>query len=152
MYKYIRSAGIFAMIALVASCKKYIEYNPHDSYQVTALDYLQSESDYRTMEISVYTPLQWLNQVVPIGDIASDNAVSGGESASDVLDLQQIDDFSLTPVNGSLANIWQYAYEGVNRANYLLRITKKGAVLDSIRGPQHLQEILARYKKYPPIL
>src|SRR5882757_7441987 len=125
MYKYIRTAGIFAMIALLASCKKYISYNPHDSYQVTALDYLQSESDYRTMEVSVYTPLQWLNQVVPIGDIASDNAVSGGESASDVLDLQQIDDFSLTPVNGSLANVWQYAYEGVNRANYLLQYEAK---------------------------
>ncbi|HTI10396.1 MAG TPA: RagB/SusD family nutrient uptake outer membrane protein [Puia sp.] len=125
MYKYIRTAGILGMIALLASCKKYIEYNPHDSYQVTALDYLQSESDYRTMEVSVYTPLQWLNQVVPIGDIASDNAVSGGESASDVLDLQQIDDFSLTPVNGALANIWQYAYEGVNRANYLLQYAAK---------------------------
>jgi hypothetical protein len=37
------------------------------------------------MGVSVYTPIQWLNQVVPIGDIASDNAVAGGENASDVL-------------------------------------------------------------------
>lgn len=119
MKKYIKIASAFAIVALLASCKKYIEYSPYDSYQVTALDYLQSELDYRTMGVSVYTPLQWLNQVVPIGEIASDNAVSGGESASDVLDLQQIDDYTLTPVNGTLANIWQYAYEGVNRANYL---------------------------------
>jgi hypothetical protein len=77
------------------------------------------------MEISVYTPLQWLNQVVPIGDIASDNAVAGGESASDVLDLQQIDDFTLTPVNGTLAQVWQYAYEGINRANYLFQFKDK---------------------------
>jgi hypothetical protein len=40
----------------------------------------------------------------------------------------------------------------VNRANFLLRITRKGAVLDTIRSPEHLQEILDRYKKYPPIL
>jgi hypothetical protein len=125
MNKYIRTVSVAGTLLLLASCKKYISYNPHDSYQVTALDYLQSESDYRTMEVSVYTPLQWLNQVVPIGDIASDNAVSGGESASDVLDLQQIDDFTLTPVNGTLANIWQYAYEGVNRANYLLEYEAK---------------------------
>ena len=125
MNKYIKIASVFSLIALLGSCKKYIQYNPHDSYQVTALDYLQSESDYRTMEVSVYTPLQWLNQVVPIGDIASDNAVAGGESASDVLDLQQIDDYTLTPVNGTLANIWQYAYEGVNRANYLLQYEAK---------------------------
>ena len=125
MNKYIRTASMIGAIALLASCKKYITYDPHDVYQVTAQDYLQSESDYRTMEVSVYTPLQWLNQVVPIGDIASDNAVSGGESASDVLDLQQIDDYTLTPVNGTLAGIWQYAYEGVNRANYMTQYKAK---------------------------
>jgi starch-binding outer membrane protein, SusD/RagB family len=124
MKKYLKLAGLFLSLAVFVSCKKYISYNPHDAYQVTALDYLQSESDYRTMGVSVYTPLQWINQVVPIGEIASDNAVSGGESASDVLDLQQIDDYTLTPVNGALANIWQYAYEGVNRANYLSQYRK----------------------------
>ncbi|WP_431216995.1 RagB/SusD family nutrient uptake outer membrane protein [Puia sp. P3] len=123
MHKYILTA--VAGMALLASCKKYISYDPHDTYKVTALDYLKTESDYRTMEVSVYTPLQWLDQVVPIGDIASDNAVSGGESASDVLDLQQIDDFTLTPVNGTLTQIWQYAYEGVNRANYLFQYRDK---------------------------
>jgi starch-binding outer membrane protein, SusD/RagB family len=119
MKTYSKLAGICFLLAVLASCKKYIAYNPHDAYLVTAQDYLQSESDYRTMEISTYTPLQWLNQVVPIGDIASDNAVSGGESASDVLDLQQIDDYTVNPVNGTLASIWQYAYEGVNRVNYM---------------------------------
>ena len=125
MHKYIKMGAVVAGIALLASCKKYISYDPHDTYKVTALDYLQTESDYRTMEVSVYTPLQWLNQVVPIGDIASDNAVAGGESASDVLDLQQIDDFTLSPVNGTLTQIWQYAYEGVNRANYLVQYKDK---------------------------
>jgi starch-binding outer membrane protein, SusD/RagB family len=125
MNKHIKTASVIGVITLLASCNKYIETTPHDRYQVTALDYLQSESDYRTMEISVYTPLEWLNQVVPIGDIASDNAVAGGESASDVLDLQQIDDFTLTPVNGTLSSLWQYAYEGVNRANYILQYKDK---------------------------
>jgi tetratricopeptide (TPR) repeat protein len=119
MKKYITIAGALSIIILLASCKKWVDYNPHQDFVVTAQDYLQSESDYRTMEISVYTPLQWLNQVVPVGDIASDNAVSGGESASDVLSLQQIDDYTLTPVNSTLADIWQSAYEGINRANYM---------------------------------
>jgi len=119
MKKNIKIAVFLGAIGLIASCKKFVDYNPQDAYLVTASSYLQSESDYRTMEISVYTPLQWLNQVVPIGDIASDNAVAGGESASDVLDLQQIDQFTTSPTNGSLLNIWQFAYEGINRANYL---------------------------------
>ena len=42
MHKYIRTASIIGLIALLASCKKYIEYNPHDSFQVTSLDYLES--------------------------------------------------------------------------------------------------------------
>jgi hypothetical protein len=71
------------------------------------------------MAISVYTPIQWLNQTVPVGDIASDNSVSGGENSSDVLSLQQIDDFTHTPVNSTLTEIWQAAYEGINRANYM---------------------------------
>ena len=119
MKKYIKIAVVIGAVSLIAACKKFIQFKPQDSYLVTADSYLQSESDYQTMEISVYTPLQWLNQVVPIGDIASDNAVAGGESASDVLDLQQIDQYRPTPTNGTLAGIWQYAYEGINRANYL---------------------------------
>lgn len=73
---------------MFASCNKWVDYNPHEDYLITELDYLRSESDYRTMAVSVYTPIQWLNQAVPVSDIASDNAVSGGENASDVLALQ----------------------------------------------------------------
>lgn len=40
----------------------------------------------------------------------------------------------------------------VNQANFLLRISKKGANLDAIRSPQQLQQILATYKKFTPIL
>jgi hypothetical protein len=117
--KYIKIASLIVLITIVASCKKFVSYDPHQDYLTTQQDYLQSESDYRTMAISVYTPLQWLNQMVPVGDIASDNSVSGGESASDVLSLQQIDDHSNTPINSTMTDLWQVAYEGINRANYI---------------------------------
>lgn len=121
MKKYFQILAVASCALSLAACQKWVDYNPHDDFKVTDQDYLKSESDYRTMEISVYTPMQWLNQVVPIGDIASDNAVSGGESASDVLSLQQIDDYTVNPVNSTLSDIWQSAYEGVNRANYLIQ-------------------------------
>ncbi|GAB2831825.1 RagB/SusD family nutrient uptake outer membrane protein [Ferruginibacter profundus] len=117
--KNIKILSLVFLITTLASCKKWVDYNPHDEYKITDLDYLKSESDYRTMAVSVYTPMQWLNQAVPVGDIASDNAVSGGENASDVLSLQQIDDYTLTPVNSTLTELWQAAYEGINRANYM---------------------------------
>ncbi len=112
--------AVFALLVITLnSCKKWVDYNPRDEFRITELDYLKSESDYRTMAVSAYTPLQWLNQTLQVGEIASDNEVSGGESASDVLSLQQIDDFTHTPVNSTLTEIWSAAYEGINRVNYL---------------------------------
>ena len=107
------------------ACKKWTDYDPREDYRVTELDYLRAESDYRTMAVSVYTPLQWLNQQVPIADIASDNSVAGGENASDVVPLQQIDDYTHTPVNSTLTELWQAAYEGINRANYMHQYKEK---------------------------
>ncbi len=116
---HIKIVSLLFFAAMFTSCKKWVDYNPQEDFVITELDYLKSETDYRTMAVSVYTPLQWLNQVVPIGDIASDNSVAGGENASDVIPLQQIDDYTLTPVNSTLAELWIAAYEGINRANYM---------------------------------
>src|SRR5687767_7456653 len=132
-YRIIKLFTLLLIASFFTACNKWVDYNPREDFRTTELDYLKSESDYRTMEISVYTPLQWLNQQVPIGDIASDNAVSGGENASDVLALQQIDDYSHTPVNSSLTDLWQAAYEGVNRANYMFQYKDKnpaGEIVD----------------------
>ena len=115
----IKIVSLLFLASLLTSCKKWVDYNPHDDFRITELDYLKSESDYRTMAVSVYTPIQWLNQAVVVGEIASDNAVSGGENASDVLSLQQIDDYTHTPVNSTLTELWQASYEGINRANYM---------------------------------
>jgi hypothetical protein len=116
---YIKVIGLVALITMGTACTKFADYNPHEDFKITDQDYLKTETDYRTMVISAYSPLQWLNQMQPLGDIASDNSVAGGESASDVLPLQQIDDYTLTPVNSTLTDLWQVAYEGINRANYL---------------------------------
>ncbi|OPZ31992.1 MAG: SusD family protein [Bacteroidetes bacterium ADurb.BinA174] len=118
--KDIFKIAVFVLfIALIQGCQDWVDFDPKDEYKITDADYLRSESDYRTMVVSTYSPLQWLNQVVVIGDIASDNAVSGGENASDVLNLQQIDDYTVTTNNGALEEIWKVSYEGINRVNYL---------------------------------
>ncbi len=116
---YLKIISFLLIITMFSSCKKWVDYNPRDDFRVTDLDYLKSETDYRTMAVSTYSPLQWLNQSVPIGDIASDNAKAGGENSSDVLPLQQIDDMTHTAVNDQLLEIWRASYEGINRVNYL---------------------------------
>jgi hypothetical protein len=117
------SIGLIIMLSIFVGCSDVIEFDPHDEYAVTEIDYLQTASDYQTMAVSCYTPSQWLNQVMIIGDLASDNSVAGGENASDVLAFQNIDDYDyqLLANNSTLEDIWKSAYEGVNRTNYLLK-------------------------------
>ena len=85
------SIGFIMIVSIWIGCSDVVEFNPQDEYAVTETDYLQTPLDYQTMAVSCYTPSQWLNQVMVIGDVASDNAVAGGENASDVLYFQNID-------------------------------------------------------------
>lgn len=131
----IKIIGTLLLSMLFISCNKWVDYNPKDDFKITDQEYLKSEADYRAMAVAAYAPLQWLNQIVPVGDIATDNSVTGGESASDVLSLQQIDDFTYTPVNSTLADLWQSSYEGINRVNYLYQYKDKNLANQNISFP-----------------
>ena len=50
-----------------------------------------------------------------------------------------------------LEGVWTNSPD-VIKANFLVKITKKGVALDVIKTPQQLQQILASYKKFTPIL
>ena len=50
-----------------------------------------------------------------------------------------------------LEGVWTNSPD-VLKANYLVRVTKKGVTLDAIRTPQQLQQVLAFYRKFTPIL
>lgn len=51
-----------------------------------------------------------------------------------------------------LTGVWTNS-PNVNKASFIVRISRtKGVTLDEIRSPQQLQQILAGFKKYPPIL
>ena len=123
--KSLKILSAVILVTSLASCKKWVDYNAHQDFLITEQDYLQTEGDYRAMAVGVYSPLQWMNQIVPVGDIASDNSVTGGESASDVLSLQQIDKFTHYPINSTIADLWQVMFEGINRANYLYQYKDK---------------------------
>ena len=111
--------GITALFLVSTGCEKFVDYDPQEDYQITANDYLKTADDYQKMAVGVYTPLQWLYANPVIGDVASDNSVAGGENATDVLGLQQIDDYTTNSNNSYLTEAWKSCYEGINRANYL---------------------------------
>ena len=118
--KLIKSLFALLIIAIIFSgCKKFIAYDPHQDYQITADDYFKTADDYQKMVIGTYSPLQWLWANKVIGDVASDNSVSGGENATDQIGFQQIDDYQINANNSYLTEAWKSCYEGINRANYL---------------------------------
>lgn len=116
-YKYFIS--LFLIVSITTGCEKFVDYDPKEDFQITADTYLTNEDDYQKMVVGTYSPLQWLWANPVIGDIASDNSVTGGENATDQVGFQQIDDYQANGTNENLAEAWKACYEGINRANYL---------------------------------
>jgi len=96
-----------------------------DRYSIDSESYFNSETDYYNALVGAYDLLQSSYVNVMLGEIASDNTLSGGESATDVIGFQQIDDMTHTPVNSNLRDIWNWMYAGVNRANFILEFQDK---------------------------
>jgi|TARA_B110000238_G_C16113885_1_gene433944 hypothetical protein len=88
-------------------------------------DYFNTEEDYQNALIGAYDLLQSSYINVMLGEIASDNTLAGGESATDVIGIQEVDDMTHTPVNAQLRDIWGWMFSGVNRANYILEFKDK---------------------------
>ncbi len=105
----------------IFSCEDYVEFNAKDTHQIDASVYFRTPQDFEDALVGTYDVLQWGLYNIMIGDIASDNSLCGGESATDVVGLQKIDDFLHDPENDQLTSIWKFMYEGINRANYILQ-------------------------------
>lgn len=94
-------------------------------YSIDSENYFNAEADYENALIAAYDLLQASYLNVMIGEIASDNTLAGGESAVDVIGIQQVDDMIHTPVNAQVRDIWNWMFAGVNRAAYILEFKDK---------------------------
>ena len=116
--KTIMSLVLF--VGLIYSCSDdFVEVSPTSD---NSEDFFNTQKDYEDALIGAYDLLQSTYLNVMLGEIASDNTLAGGESATDVLGIQEIDDMTHTPLNAQLRDIWSWMYAGVNRANYILEI------------------------------
>ena len=99
-----------------------------DNTKVYAEDsesFFNSEADYYNALVAAYDPLQSTFINVLMGEIASNNTLCGGESATDVPGYQQVDDMIHTPINSELQSLWSWMYGGVNRAAYIIEFQDK---------------------------
>lgn len=112
----------FIAIGLNACSDDYVEVISEDQ---NTENFFNSQADYENALIAAYDALQSSYINVMLGDIASNNTLSGGESATDVIGIQQIDDMVHTPVNDQLSDIWRWMYGGVNRTNFIMEFQDK---------------------------
>ena len=86
---------------------------------------LNSDSIYSSPEEAqlavngVYNASTYFINLWKIGDVASDDAVKGGNEG-DMSDLNYIIDFTASSDNGVLSEFWQNTYEVVSRANNVI--------------------------------
>ncbi|MBE9576773.1 RagB/SusD family nutrient uptake outer membrane protein [Flavobacterium proteolyticum] len=126
MKKYILKSSIAVLIltlAFVSCTDSFVDRDP--VYSIDSENYFNSEEDYNKALIAAYDMLQSSYVNVLLGEIASDNTLSGGESANDVIGFQQVDEMTHTPINSNIKDIWNWMFAGVNRANYILEFKDK---------------------------
>ncbi|MGA1227575.1 MAG: RagB/SusD family nutrient uptake outer membrane protein, partial [Tamlana sp.] len=123
--KNFKTINILALLALFATFSCADSFIDVDSQDENSEDFFNTEEDYQKALIAAYDYLQATAQQFQVGEIASDNTLAGGESATDTPGIQEIDDMIHTPQNAQLRNIWTWMYTGVNRTNYIMEFKDK---------------------------
>jgi tetratricopeptide (TPR) repeat protein len=122
IYTAIVSIGIFCLAA--TSCTdEFVDREP--VYSIDTENYFNSKTEYDNALVAAYDILQSTYVNALLGEIASDNTLSGGESATDVPGFQQVDDMTHTQVNDNVKNVWDWMFAGVQRTNYILEFKDK---------------------------
>lgn len=126
MKKYIIKSSVIVALSLLitTSCSdEFVDVDP--VYSLDSENYFNSESDYNNALIGAYDMLHSSYINVLMGEIASDNTLSGGEAATDTPGIQQVDEMTHTAVNANLKNLWDWMFAGVQRCNYILEFKDK---------------------------
>ncbi|PXY39115.1 RagB/SusD family nutrient uptake outer membrane protein [Flavobacterium cheongpyeongense] len=116
-------AGILFSTVFISCSDDFVETTPQ--YSIDSENYFNSKGDYDQALVAAYDILQSTYVNVLLGEIASDNTLAGGESPTDVVGFQQVDDMIHTSVNSNLHDIWNWMFAGVQRTNYILEFKDK---------------------------
>ena len=123
-YLFITLVTITLILTVTTSCSDEF-VDPKAAYSIDSENYFNSKEDYDQALIATYDLLQSTYVNVLLGEIASDNTLAGGESPTDVIGFQQVDDMIHTEVNSNLRDVWNWMFAGVQRANYILEFQNK---------------------------
>ncbi|MBO4666443.1 MAG: RagB/SusD family nutrient uptake outer membrane protein [Paludibacteraceae bacterium] len=122
--KYVSLICVLSSVLFFTGCKDYLtEIEPG----TTLLEDFFTSTDAAVQDVTgCYTPLMWeynntyLSEWF-IGDIASDDALKGGGSTSDMADAYDIENWRTTDQNTLLLDFYRAQYQGIGRCNLALQ-------------------------------
>ena len=135
---------IIAAVIAFAGCNNWLT---EDGPMVNRVgDFFTSAETAEQVATGCYTPLMWEYQdgYFPewyFGDIASDDALKGGQNIADGPDLYDIDNFKVVANNGIVLQFYRAQYQGIARKNLAIEHIPEIAVTDNF--PQTLRDRLA---------
>ena len=117
IYRYVT---LLFLTVLFNSCSDMLdvdlqgEYTNNTFYQTKEQALFTLNATYQICSFSSTNNNLWV-----FGDVASDDAVKGGNSG-DISDITYINDFAVNSDNGQIESIWKHYYEGIVRANNVI--------------------------------
>lgn len=141
---------LFLIIGLFTlnSCNDFLNEELEGEYTSDNIYNTQEEADlaltgvYNSLSFTTSSNMMWV-----FGDVASDDAVKGG-SASDQAEIGMIDEFNIKSDNGILLTYWQFAYEGISRANNVIHGSYGSAVSNDVKESMIAQAKFVRAYYY----
>lgn len=98
-------------------CDDMLDIEPE--FAQDAESYFNTPQDYEQALTGAYDLLQTSYTQLWIGEIASDNAIAGGESVNDNPSLHDIENMSHGGVNTLLQDVLRFNYAGITRVNFI---------------------------------
>lgn len=129
---------------LMGACKKELDVNSQG--RIITSNYYKTPADAFNSLVAVYDRFGFqtggLYDKASIFDVASDDQLAGGGSATDINDLQVMQLYTLSSQTGPESYLWNRSYGGIYRANVLLaNINSCG--LDAATKTRYIGELKA---------
>jgi len=133
---FINIAAIFLVIILVSmsSCNKFLTEDLKGTFSTDT--YYKNDKQAIQAINGTYNALSFAssdNYIWVFGDIASDDAVKGG-NPGDQAEISYIDNFTADANNGIIGNYWSFAYEAIARANNVITYVPNVPMDEALRS------------------
>ncbi|MCS4433566.1 RagB/SusD family nutrient uptake outer membrane protein [Aquiflexum gelatinilyticum] len=108
---------ILVGMSMFFSCDQLLDIEPE--YTQDAENFFNTPEDFNRALTGAYDLMQASYLIQWIGEVASDNAIAGGESVNDSRGLHEIETMTHGGVNSELRDLMRFNYAGIARTNYI---------------------------------